>query len=122
MPPEAGADRQDQPLFWAMAIKVEDRTGTDLGQDEDKASGEKWVERASFAKLVQDDGVSPADFAEAVRRVDAGEACATRWCNAGGPEEDGGHVFDIPVETDRTSSAECRCGMDAMTWSMMNGP
>jgi hypothetical protein len=47
--------------------------------------------------------------------------CGTR-CSAGGTQEDGGHVFDIPVEEENASYARCRCGTSNMDWAMWSGP
>jgi hypothetical protein len=52
--------------------------------------------------------------------------CGRRNCDAGGTEEDGGHVFDIPYEIEDEyggeSGARCRCGMSNVAWAMWNGP
>lgn len=43
-------------------------------------------------------------------------------CDAGGKPEDEGHVFDIPVETETTSCARCKCGMTNMDLDMWRMP
>jgi hypothetical protein len=40
--------------------------------------------------------------------------CNGLSCHAGGPAEDGGHLFDVEIEG--ASSAACKCGMDQMTY------
>ena len=41
-------------------------------------------------------------------------------CDAGGTDNDGGHVFDVPVEHDNFSGAKCRaCGLLNMDYHMM---
>lgn len=43
-------------------------------------------------------------------------------CDAGGTDEDRGHVFDIPVEEENFSGARCRCGLTNMDFAMWEGP
>lgn len=81
--------------------------------NEEKTWGE-FVERARAT------GASDELLAEAVRRVDHGESCGQRVCDAGGPPEDHGHLFDLPYECDRERGYQCRCGMDNITFTLLN--
>lgn len=43
-------------------------------------------------------------------------------CDAGGPPEDDGHLFNIPVEEECFSGARCKCGMTNMDFDMWRLP
>ena len=44
-------------------------------------------------------------------------------CSAGGTEQDGGHVFDVPFETETMSGACCnKCGLSNIDYAMMVMP
>lgn len=51
-------------------------------------------------------------------RETGGELCTARYhCDAGGPNEDGGHKFNSGPDV---GNPECeRCGLDAITWTLL---
>jgi hypothetical protein len=51
----------------------------------------------------------------------AQEVCIARYdCDAGGPDEDGGHKFNSGPDI---GNPDCeRCGLDAITWTLLCRP